>query len=56
MSVVKEFSTKHCKKVRIHDDTYAHLSEEEIRRRNQYIQDRVNMLARTLARAEGSIR
>lgn len=46
MAVVKEFSVEHCKKVRIHDDQYAHLSEEEIAKRKEDIQRHFNLLVR----------
>lgn len=46
MAVVREISVKHCKKVRICDDAYANLSDEEIKKRQQHIRDHVNLLAR----------
>lgn len=48
MAVVKEFSNQYCKKIRILDDSYANLSEEEINQRNQQIQIHANMLVKTL--------
>lgn len=48
MAVVKEFSNQYCKKIRILDDAYANLSEEEINQRNQQIQIHANMLVKTL--------
>lgn len=46
MAVVKEISTEHCKKARIHDDAYIDLPKEEISRRQKYIQDHANLLVR----------
>ena len=48
MAVVKEFSNQYCKKIRILDDAYANLSEEEINQRNQQIQIHANMLVKIL--------
>lgn len=48
MAVVKEFSNQYCKKIRILDDAYANLSEEEINQRNQQIQIHANMLVKAL--------
>lgn len=48
MAVVKEFSNQYCKKIRILDDAYANLSQEEINQRNQQIQIHANMLVKTL--------
>lgn len=54
MAVVKEFSNQYCKKVRILDDSYANLSEEEINQRNQQIQIHANMLVRALMEQQGN--
>ncbi len=48
MAVVKELSNQYCKKIRILDDAYANLSEEEINQRNQQIQIHANTLVKTL--------
>lgn len=46
MAVVREILTPGGGRVRIMDDAYAHLSEEEIARRNQQIKDHFNVLVR----------
>lgn len=46
MAVVKEISKPGYGRIRILDDAYAHLSEEEIARRNQQIKDHFNVLVR----------
>lgn len=54
MAVVKELSNQYCKKIRILDDAYANLSEEEINQRNQQIQIHANTLVKTLIEKQRS--
>lgn len=46
MAIVREVTTKHCKKARVDDDTYIDLPQEEISRRQKHIKDYANLLAR----------
>lgn len=46
MSVVREMSVEHCKKVRIMDDAYKDLPEEEVKKREQYAREHISKILR----------
>lgn len=46
MAVVREMSVESCRKVRIMDDAYKDLPEEEVKRREQYAREHASKILR----------